>query len=843
MEAILMKYNPSFLSDDEIIKTFAVRHTQLSLLLETIRENDSLSNQHALIVGPRGSGKTTLVQRVAAEIRNDEHLATNWYPLAFAEESYSVSNPGEFWLEALFHLARQTGLERWQLTHRQLATEKDDNQLRERALSQLLDFADEHKQRILLIVENLDTLFGVQMSDEDAWVLRHTLMNEQRIMLLGTAKARFDEVSGYGKALFGQFRELTLEPLDTWECQSLWKQVSGQEISFNHVRPIQILTGGNPRLIHIIARFNAKSSFHDLLHNLTHLVDEHTEYFKSQLDRLAVQERKVYVALAGIWDPASARAVAEAARLDVNKASSLLQRLVKRGAVQTTGDKRHKLYFLSERMYNIYYLMRCRGGASERVRAVVQFMINFYDSEQLSDLIVSLLKEYSRNGQLRNRDLYEALIGLLKYALIDKSVRSKLTQRTQCELAATTAEHSETQDVPDYIHRLNSRLSSIEITGRLLELREKIDRWEWLCKKKETLTEIENTYQSRVGKSEASFWDLVEFAALLRILAKDEKRILATLSSAQLVSVNSYDLQLVLAFISRQLGQFRFAANLLNNLSQHPLADCVLHTVLGELYHYNLEQFENALQEYSKAIELQSDYFEAWHNLGKLHLYKLHDNAEAQSAFKNALAINPKSFESWTELGNAYLHSQNQQVNMLTAYMKAKELRPQNPVSWALVGFGQLRNDKFEDAEQSFVQSLNLNPEYPLSYIGFVVLNAIRSDWDSAIVSLEKLLTLVDWNNSSQSIYTNQIFAVLAVFFAVHGQAGVLINTLVASKAHNHLEPLIVGLRLHLAQHVNVAKEILEVGQDFANLIREIQKQGGALDFEHVRRDILNTLE
>ena len=62
----LMKYNPGFLPDRALIDSFCVRLVELESLLETLRETKGDSNVHRLVIGPRGSGKTTLVLRVAA---------------------------------------------------------------------------------------------------------------------------------------------------------------------------------------------------------------------------------------------------------------------------------------------------------------------------------------------------------------------------------------------------------------------------------------------------------------------------------------------------------------------------------------------------------------------------------------------------------------------------------------------------------------------------------------------------------------------------------------------------------------------------------------------------------
>ena len=102
--------------------------------------------------------------------------------------------------------------------------------------------------------------------------------------------------------------------------------MTGREPDDGRIRPIQILTGGNPRLLSIISQFGAKRSFKELMTELIQLVDDHTEYFRSHLDNLPAIERKVYLSLVEKWDPCTAREVAQFARLEVSKTSSLLNR-------------------------------------------------------------------------------------------------------------------------------------------------------------------------------------------------------------------------------------------------------------------------------------------------------------------------------------------------------------------------------------------------------------------------------------------------------------------------------------------------------------------------------------
>src|SRR5262249_33732326 len=162
-----------------------------------------------------------------------------------------------------------------------LKRQRDEKRLYEQALARLMDFADAEKKRLLVVVENMNMLLGEQLGKDDGWTLRHTLQNERRILLLGSATTRFDEIDNVDMPMYDLFWTHDLRPLETEECQLLWQSVSGQEINIRRIRAIRILTGGSPRLLAILASFAADVSFRDLMLKLTELVDDNTTYFKS----------------------------------------------------------------------------------------------------------------------------------------------------------------------------------------------------------------------------------------------------------------------------------------------------------------------------------------------------------------------------------------------------------------------------------------------------------------------------------------------------------------------------------------------------------------------------------
>ena len=401
-------YNPGFLSDSELREMFCVRVGELESLVETLQENTGSSNQHVIVVGPRGSGKTTLLLRVVSEIRSDSALSSRLHPIMFAEESYRVGTCGEFWLECLSRLAQQEPLGHegadLRRTVEEIWKEGDDRLLRERCLGALLDFADREGKRLVLGVESLNMMFSDMMDDDAGWCLRKTLQTEPRIMMIGTATSRFGEMDRPDRALFDLFRVLMLRPLDRDESAVLCERVAGKSLEPGAARRLQILTGGSPRLLAILAQFSTTRSFRTLMADLLDLVDEHTAYFKSHLESLPAQERRVYLGLLELWKPATAREVAERARTEVSKCSSQLKRLIGRGVVSHVGGtSRRKHYYASERLYNIYYLLRRSRGAESRVGALIEFMDAYYSRADLARLVDDEAPRYDKTTVLNLR--------------------------------------------------------------------------------------------------------------------------------------------------------------------------------------------------------------------------------------------------------------------------------------------------------------------------------------------------------------------------------------------------------------------------------------------------------
>ena len=386
----IRKFNPGlFQPDDEVIAQFVVRQVEFKTVLEIVAENlDSASCQHVLVVAPRGRGKTMLLARLAAECRTNEKYSRHIVPVRFMEECYEIFTLADFWLEALNGLAKEitasdadTSLE-LKKAHAEFKSRWQEQGIADRARAAVMGTAERLDRHLVLMVENLQSLVDA-VDDDFGWGLRHALQTEPRLTLVATATSHFRALGDVKHAFFELFRPVHLDPLDSKSCHRLWHKLGGGERTETEIEPIRILTGGSPRLIAIIASFASNYSLDRLMDELVGLIDSHTEYFRGHLEGMPNTERRVYLALADLWRPSTTGEVAARASLGIRTVSTMLGRLVDRGAVLVSGAGGKREYSAAEGLYCVYYKLRRDQGAAQVVRDLVRFMrLVFTEREQ-----------------------------------------------------------------------------------------------------------------------------------------------------------------------------------------------------------------------------------------------------------------------------------------------------------------------------------------------------------------------------------------------------------------------------------------------------------------------------
>ena len=385
-------YNPAQLTPGELKASFVARHETLARMLRLLTEQKpGHPCQHLVLVGPRGMGKTTLGLSFLQAVREQEDLTTKWQPVPFPEESYEIGDLADFWLAALRHLAHATGEDHWRDQADGLqADERDAERLAAYALAALLDFSEERRKRLILFVENLDLVLSQLRDEREVHALRETLMTQAEILLVGSANSVFDAIRSYGEPFYEFFRIVPLPGLDPDECRELLQALANQEdedrrpvaldLDDGRLETIRRLTGGNPRLLVLTCRMLRESPLGTAMEDLERLIDEQTPYFKARIEALPAQARKVFHCLAKAWAPLRTREVAAEMKLGSSHASAQLRQLMDKGYVREVrqdGEKRSR-YEVSDRFYNMYYLLRFSPAGRVRLERLVDFLHQLY---------------------------------------------------------------------------------------------------------------------------------------------------------------------------------------------------------------------------------------------------------------------------------------------------------------------------------------------------------------------------------------------------------------------------------------------------------------------------------
>ena len=438
-----LKFNPSFQTDDESVSSFIVRRYQFETIIDALANtaHSRADPPQFFVPAPRGSGKTTLCRRVVAETRLSSNLRDSWQAIFLGEESYTVTTPGEFFLECLFQLKDQVTSDQIARCHALAIDAQSDDDLIKLALRSLEEFSMSTGKRLLLIVENFHTILNDQIQNSKISEAKNLIQIIDDSPFIGILATSVTQAADERDTMLPQhYHRIELPPLSLVECRELWESLTGTEVSEEKLRPLQILTGGSPRLLHILAEFTRTPSLNDLLSNLNYLIDQNTEYFKSQLDALPAIERKVFVTLLEMWDPGTARQIAKAARVSTNSASAMLSRLTDRGLVTKESiQSPPAIYVAAERLFNIYYLMRRHNHPSSRVRALVSFMMFYYDSEELIDTTASLVREACRYEPTRRDDYHSTFYEILSSSTVD--VRQKIIGLTSPDFIQSFQDH------------------------------------------------------------------------------------------------------------------------------------------------------------------------------------------------------------------------------------------------------------------------------------------------------------------------------------------------------------------------------------------------------------------
>jgi tetratricopeptide (TPR) repeat protein len=656
----LALYNPALLPPRLLLAEFTARRPLLNSLVDIIRHNAPAKPlQHALLVGSRGMGKTTTLWAVAYTIQADPKLSRQWLPVVFDEESRRVGDLADFWLEALRqweHAANDPDDRAQQLL------DKADANIEDAARNAFLEKVDRSGRRALLLIDNLNDLLASIHDPEPLHRLRAFLMDDSRVMVLGTATRYFDQITDLDQPFYDFFRVFDLRPLTLEEMKtsllalaeargdkSIPKTLAERA---GTIQGLYILTGGNPRLIKTFYRLLTEGLRGDIRTDLERLLDEFTPYFKAVVDALPVQQQRIFDAVALAWDPVEVAAVGRATRLPSNQVSAQLRVLGKAGLIsEAASHPKRKTYLLADRFSNIHYLMRHGRAARNRFDWFVALVRLVFPDTQ-AETLAKLARQSAECGAEGLRDAKDLLHSAL--------ARAESAESRRQLLHATFRESWDTQT-----------LASLSNWLDLTEAKEHMPEVEVVA----FFSQMPRELRKKLGykPDDARWW-----YNLADALEKKEAWKLAEAAYRKSVDLDP-NFALAWGFLACllacELSKPTEAEELFRRAIEIEPRDAFCLSMLGDLLE-NLGRFVEAEASYRRAIEVNPDYGFAWSCLGNLLTNLTDRNLEAEQALRRAIQIDSGNALPWACLAKVLASDPTKISEARSHAVKALQLAP-----------------------------------------------------------------------------------------------------------------------------------------------------------------------
>ncbi len=393
-------YNPGCYTDAELEAIFVARKKTFDYFLNSILANEKgEAPQHHLIIGQRGMGKSTLLHRLAAELRKASHKE-KFLPLTFPEELYNVTSLAKFWLTSLDAFA--DALEARGAGESLRRLDNDIDRLAKSAVRAkeifrtFLDWAEELNCRPVLLIDNINLIFS-RLKAEERQSLRGCLMQPDAPILLGGSVTEISYTEKYTAPFYDFFQKSYLRKLSYPEAVAVLRNLAVLQdnqvalTSLNQhparLQTLYVLTGGSPRAMTLLYPIISNGFSGELYRDLEGLLDSVTPLYKARFEKLtAAQMQTVLDAVALEWKPVNLEQLREVTGMQNSQLSPQLKRLTESGwlsAVETP-ETRGKSYEVAERFFNVWYLMR-RGKRRDRhkIKSSIEFLEDFYKKNPL----------------------------------------------------------------------------------------------------------------------------------------------------------------------------------------------------------------------------------------------------------------------------------------------------------------------------------------------------------------------------------------------------------------------------------------------------------------------------
>ncbi|MDD5160918.1 MAG: NACHT domain-containing protein [Sulfuricurvum sp.] len=431
------KYTPDEMEEREFLSRFVVRTDIFNEIFEDIKSaNHTVPQQHYIIIGQRGQGKTTLLRKVLLEVKNSPDLSERIVPVKFSEEQYQIRSLSRLWEEVADYL-QSIYPDSFPDILDKMEGHFEDDDYELKSFSLFENTVIQSEKKLLLLIDNIDELIG-KLSIKEQRRLREILLSSSSIRIIGGSTDMLEQHHKYDKPFYQFFKIIKLRGFNESEAHTFLRAIAKEDqkeqietlIRTNPARieTLRRLTGGVPRtlvMLFDILMDDGGNAFDDLLK----ILDEVTPLYKHRMDDLPPQLQEIVHTIAMNWDGMFTREVAKKTKLESKAISSQLKQLEKYEIVESESIGKNKIYKIKERFFNIWYLMRYgRKKDRQRVEWLVKFLESWYSKEELEERAKRLIDSLQTTEVSPNHAYHMA--EALSHAGIGVDMEHKLKSKT-----------------------------------------------------------------------------------------------------------------------------------------------------------------------------------------------------------------------------------------------------------------------------------------------------------------------------------------------------------------------------------------------------------------------------
>lgn len=436
------KYTPDEMSEDEFLKRFVLRLDIFQEIFEDIKSsNYSIPNQHYIVIGQRGQGKTSLLRKIKIEVLNDKKLSKFLLPIKFAEEQYQIRSLSRFWeeiadyLQSIYNDIFPTILD-------DMEKHFDDEDYDFMAFTYLENIIKKSNKKLLLLIDNIDELIA-KFSDKEQRQLREVLLSSSSFRIIGGSTKMLEQHYDYSKPFYEFFKIVKLKGFNKSESKKFLLSLAQEyeytqkieDIIKNNPERIEVirqLTGGVPRTLVMLFDIFLDDSG-DAFEDLLRILDEVTPLYKHRMDDLPAQLQDIVHTLAINWDGMLTSEISKKTRMDSKAVSAQLKKLEKYEIIESESMGKNKIYKIKERFFNIWYLM-CFGRKKDRQRVawLINFLISWCSKEELKNKAIEF-KVKIKDGKVKPSHAFY-MTEALRYTNLDLDIDLELKEELESYL-------------------------------------------------------------------------------------------------------------------------------------------------------------------------------------------------------------------------------------------------------------------------------------------------------------------------------------------------------------------------------------------------------------------------